>query len=91
MKLLRLSSFLVLAAGIAVLCSAAQAQTKAASDGQPVKDGKRAHADSTQPADVHQMRTQSAGKEEPAESDMILLQEPLRSGPAMPVSLTRGR
>ena len=91
MTMLRLSSLIVIAAGFAALCSVAQAQTKTAAAADAGKDGKHAPAGSVQSPNVHQMRSQNASKSDPVESDMILLQEPLRPGLAMPVSMSRGK
>ncbi len=87
---------LVLLAGVVGLVLAAgavEAQPKpaAASDEQSATRGKRAQPAPAQTASSHRMVGKGAAKGESEQPDMIMLQEPFRSGPAMPVNMNHGR
>ena len=76
--------------GFALVASAANAQSQPAMTdaGNGVKRTKTVQP---QPVTTHGTNQQSAKKVDAEQPDMILLQEPFRSGPSMPVSVTRGR
>ena len=77
--------------GLALTAAAAHAQSQPTATNVADKGAKRAKTVQPQPAAVRGTNQQSAKKVDTDQPDMILLQEPFRSGPATPVSVTRGR
>jgi hypothetical protein len=80
-----LAGVLVLAAG------AAEAQNRPAAKDDQGKDVKSSHAPASKPATGSQRGGKTASRDDADQSDMIMLQEPFRASPAMPVNVTRGR
>ena len=77
--------------GFALTAAAAHAQSQPNTSNVTDKGTKRTTTAQTQPATAHGTNQQSVTKTDTDQSDMIILQEPFRPGPAMPVSVTRGR
>ena len=81
----------MLACVVALGTAAAGAQTQPAAKGDGGKVTKPPHAAPAKPATGQRLGSSAAPGDEDEQSDMILLQEPFRPGPAMPVNVTRGR
>lgn len=79
------------ALGFALIAAAANAQSQPTSSNAADKGAKRTRTVQPQPGAAHGAGQQDARKSDTHQSDMILLQEPFRSGSAIPVSVTPGR
>ncbi len=77
--------------GLALTAAGAHAETQPAATNVADKGSKRAKIVQAQPVAVHGANQQAVKKVHTDQPDMIMLQEPFRSGPATPVSVTRGR
>ncbi len=86
------SRTLAMLAGVLVLAAgAAGAQTRSAAKDDGAKDVKPSHAAASKPTTGNPHGDKTASREDADQSDMIMLQEPFRASPAMPVNVTRGR